>query len=67
MYLQALAYSKPEEYDELFSTEPCVTLAKNSRQIQNLVKYMLWTILFRTMCNTIMFKTLAFLESKAYS
>ena len=27
MYIQALAYWEPEEYDRLFSVKPCVTLA----------------------------------------
>ena len=27
MYIQALAYWEPEEYDGPFSIEPCVTLA----------------------------------------
>ena len=27
LYIQALAYSEPEEYDGPFSKEPCVTLA----------------------------------------
>ena len=38
--------------------------SRNSRHVQNPVKYLLQRILFRSMCNPGIFKTLAYSESK---
>ena len=55
-------------YDAAFSTEPYVTLAYSELEAyENLVKYVLWRILFRTMRNPSIFKTLPYSESESYS
>ena len=55
----------PNIYYEEFYSEPCVTLAylkpwhiQNSKHIHNTVKDLLWNILFKTLCNLGIFKTL---------
>ena len=53
-------------YGELYS-EPCVTLEylkpwhiQNPRQICNTVKLLSWNILFKTLCNSDIFRTLVY-------
>ena len=39
----------------------------NSRHIQDPIKYLWWKILFTTLCNPGIFRTVSYSESKAYS
>ena len=55
-------------YDAAFSTEPCVTMGYSELEAYSEpCQYLLWEILFRTMCDPSIFKTPAYSESKAYS
>ena len=56
-------------YYEEFYSEPCVTVAyfksghnQNPRYVHNTVKQLLWNILFKTLCNPDIFRTLVYLQ-----
>ena len=56
-------------YDEKFYSEPCVTVTflkpwhiHNPRHIQNTAKYLSPNILFKTLCNPDIFRTLVYSE-----
>ena len=55
-------------YDDCFLQNPVkYWYFQNSKDIQNPVKYFWWKILFTTLCDLNIFRTVAYSESKAYS
>ena len=55
-------------YDGCFLQNPVkYWYFQNSKDIQNPVKYFWWKILFTTLCDLNIFRTVAYSESKAYS
>ena len=68
MIIRGIFQTLSKMYHGPFPTEPCVTLACSELETYaEPTIYLLWGILFRTMCNSSIFRTLAYSEFKAYS